>query len=66
MRFPRLTNRWVAPLWMALHSCVVHPMMGICNIISWGGWCPAWLVWVHDKTAELAWDNDPDQYHLCY
>lgn len=44
----------MTPIWMFLHNCAVHPVMGLFEILTWG-WCPKWLEQVHDWTAEKAW-----------
>ena len=42
------------PLWMFLHNCVVHPLMGVFELLTWDHYLPAWLDRLHDDTARKA------------
>ena len=44
----------MAPLWMFVHNCIIHPAMGIIELFAWG-WCPDWLDRAHDWSALKAW-----------
>jgi hypothetical protein len=44
----------VKPLWMFAHNCIVHPMMGLCELLTWDHYMPWWLEWAHGWTADKA------------
>ena len=42
------------PIWMFLHNCVLHPIMGLIELLTWDRWMPSWLELAHDWTAVKA------------
>lgn len=44
----------VKPLWMFVHNCLVHPLMGVVELLTWDHWMPAWLLRLHESTARRA------------
>ncbi len=41
-------------LWMAIHNCVVHPLMGLFELFTWDKYVPEWLEELHDYSADRA------------
>lgn len=44
--------------WMVFHNCIIHPIMGVIELISLGYWMPQWLDFLHEWTASKAGFND--------
>lgn len=42
------------PIWCFVHNCLIHPLMGVIELLTWNRWVPAWLLQAHDWTAKRA------------
>lgn len=44
----------VCPIWAFVHNVLVHPPMGIIELLTWGHYMPKWIDDLHDYTASKA------------
>lgn len=42
------------PVWLFFHNCIVHPIMGVVELVTWDKWMPLFLIDFHDWSARKA------------
>jgi hypothetical protein len=42
------------PLWMFFHNCIVHPLMGVFELLTWDYFMPKQLEQLHEWSGRQA------------